>query len=363
METIRYLAPQEKQGTRAMYEEIFPEDSVSFVDYYYEWKTKENKILAMVEDGVTQVMLHLNPYPVWIHGQCREVPYIVAVATRPGCRRKGKMGRVMERALQDLERQQAPFAFLLPADPAYYRGQGFVFFPSQEEIGTGETQESNRVKGALYWDNAGEEDGPELAAFSNNILQRDYHIFIKRDAQYFHRLLAETKAEHGGVLLLKSSAATEPPGFQEKNRCGRDALEGILVYGTSPQENQVEIRELLLAEDITGNPADGANMPKSLWESAFPGMGISFSTFHMMLRIASLKEFVSVLKREVPCCFHVKVTDSIIPGNCGCYRIELGRDGGRIQEIPEEDAELELEIGELAQLLLEGVRVSLSEWV
>ena len=80
METIRYLAPQEKQGTRAMYEEIFPEDSVSFVDYYYEWKTKENKILAMVEDGVTQVMLHLNPYPVWIHGHCREVPYIVAVA-------------------------------------------------------------------------------------------------------------------------------------------------------------------------------------------------------------------------------------------------------------------------------------------
>lgn len=59
----------------------------------------------------------------------------------------------------------------------------------------------------------------------------------------------------------------------------------------------------------------------------------------------------------------MKVTDSIIPGNCGCYRIELGRDGGRIQEIPEEDAELELEIGELAQLLLEGVRVSLSEWV
>ncbi len=38
-------------------------------------------------------------------------------------------------------------------------------------------------------------------------------------------------------------------------------------------------------------------------------------------------------------------------------------DGVRIQEIPEEDAELELEIGELAQLLLEGVRVSLSEWV
>lgn len=92
METIRYLAPQEKQGTRAMYEEIFPEDSVSFVDYYYEWKTKENKILAMVEDGVTQVMLHLNPYPVWIHGHCREVPYIVAVATRRAAAGKGKWG-------------------------------------------------------------------------------------------------------------------------------------------------------------------------------------------------------------------------------------------------------------------------------
>lgn len=469
METIRYLAPQEKQGTRAMYEEMFPEDSVSFVDYYYQWKTRENEILVMEEDGMLQVMLHLNPYTLWLNGHCRELPYIVAVATSPSCRRKGKMGRVMGRALQDLERQQVPFAFLLPKDPAYYQGQGFVFFPSQEGAGPAADKGSNRdgafagrealesggqrlraagvgavpagniaqgtggvspegdaqgadsrdkcaagaanSKRTFYWDRAGEGDAPELASFSNNILKGKYHIFIKRDAPYFYRLLAETEAERGGILLLKSLGAIgETPDFgarglegdvgTKENIHGRAVLEGILIYGIDQQENRAEIRELLLAEDREGNPeafteacdaedkkgdpeafpeaypvegiggrpvtflpAGSMGSPKSLCESAFPGMGIAFSEFHMMLRIASLREFVSVLKRETPYCLHVKVTDNIIPQNCGCYRIELGRDGGRMQEIPKEDAELELEIGELAQLLLEGARVSLKEWV
>ena len=336
-----------------MYEEIFPEDPASFVDYYYQWKTKENEILVMEEDGMCQVMLHLNPYTLWLNRHLKKVPYIVAVATWKGCRRKGKMGRVMERALQDLEKQQVPFAFLLPADPAYYRGQGFVFFPSQRGIGPAKAQEDG-VGAAdagnsgefCDWDRAGAEDIPELVAFSNTILQREYHIFIKRDAQYYRRLFAEIGAEHGGILLLKSTG----------HICEEPMLKGILVYGIDQQENRAEIRELLLAEDMEGQQGP-------LCKRAFPGMELTFSEFQMMLRIASLKDFVSVLKREIPCCYRVKVKDSIIPQNCGRYQIELCRDGGRMQEIPEEDVQEELEIGELAQLLLADVHVSLREWV
>lgn len=470
METVRYLAPQEKQGTRAMYEEMFPEDPASFVDYYYQWKTKENEILAMEEDGVCQVMLHLNPYTLWLNGNLRELPYIVAVATRPDCRKKGKMGRVMGRALQDLERREAPFAFLLPADPAYYRGQGFVFFPSQEEGGSAAGQEvekdaasaeeagkeengqnlraagaeevcqektgqgcgsqnpcavdakgifiENNMQGwenqnfcaqdtgsskrAFYWEKAGEEDIPALVAFSNHILQEKYHIFIRRDAKYYHRLLAETKAEQGGILLLKASGPENGTRDFQVREPGQDAvaagsrqepaLKGILVYGTDRQENRAEIQEFLLAEDAKARPemilqSGQESVPEKILEegqesqpelvlqkgiqgwqelllrSAFPGMGIEFSEFRMMLRIASLKDFVSVLKREIPCSYRVKVTDRIIPRNCGCYQIDICRDGGRMQEIPEGDAGEELEIGELAQLLLADARVSLREWV
>lgn len=129
MEEIRYLLQKEKYRTRDLYERAFSEDSAEFVDYYYQWKTRDNQILVMEEEGRIQVMLHLNPYSLLIWGHGQEVPYIVAVATEPDCQRQGKMRRVMEFALQDLERRRIPFAFLLPADPAYYQGQGFVFFP------------------------------------------------------------------------------------------------------------------------------------------------------------------------------------------------------------------------------------------
>lgn len=37
---IRKLETEEKQNTKKLYEEVFSEDSKSFVDYYYEEKLK-----------------------------------------------------------------------------------------------------------------------------------------------------------------------------------------------------------------------------------------------------------------------------------------------------------------------------------
>ena len=179
MGKIRYLKQQEKQKTRAMYEEIFPEDSKEFVDYYYKWKAGENRILIMEESGMLQVMMHLNPYTLWIHGHLRELPYIVAVATHPDCRRQGKMGQVMKQALQDLARQNAPFTFLLPADSAYYHGQGFVFAPCQDNWNSFSSKGSQEnFSQEFQWQEAREADIPEMVEFSNNILEENYHIFI-----------------------------------------------------------------------------------------------------------------------------------------------------------------------------------------
>lgn len=341
MERIRYLKQQEKKNTRAMYEEIFPEDSKEFVDYYYEWKVKENRILVMEDAGLLQVMMHLNPYTLWINGHLRKIPYIVAVATHPDCRRQGKMGQVMEQALQDLAGQQAPFTFLLPADPAYYRGQGFVFAPCQD------IQQSFSVKDReenflpeLRWQEAEEADIPEMVEFSNNILEENYHIFVKRDAHYYRRLFAEIKTEQGKVLLLKPKMNDA----QQASVSGREksGLKGMLVYGVEQQK--AEIQELLL-------------------ETADVHIELPFSEFQMMLRIASLREFVSLMKCEKTCCYDVKVKDEMIPGNCGCFRIEIHKDGGRMQEIPEEKVKEEVDIQTLTEMLLMDTHVYLREWV
>ncbi len=263
MEQIRYVKQHEKQKARAMYEAVFPEDPKEFVDYYFQWKTRDNQVLVMEEADMVQVMMHLNPYTIQIYGHLRKLPYIVAVASHPSCRRQGKMGRVMEYALQDMERMQVPFTFLLPADPAYYKGQGFVFFPCQGVAGA---EAEADVPSGYTWQEAQEGDLAQAAEFSNNILERDYHIFIKRDMDYYKRLMAETHAEHGRLLLLKYQGL----------------LKGILVYGVEQGEPKAEIQELLLSPEIQG-------WRDMLCHAALPGLEIQFCEFQMMFRIASLR--------------------------------------------------------------------------
>lgn len=361
MEEIRYLLQKEKYRTRDLYERAFSEDSAEFVDYYYQWKTRDNQILVMEEEGRIQVMLHLNPYSLLIWGHGQEVPYIVAVATEPDCQRQGKMRRVMEFALQDLERRGIPFAFLLPADPAYYQGQGFVFFPENSGKKTGGNQRHSR----LQWSKARPEDIPELAEFSNHILKEQYHIFIRREETYYKRLFAELETEQGGILLGRMAGA----------------LEGALTYGME-RPDWAEVKELLLrpgvwdgradcAEEICTNRRDALKERRggradSITETcriALPGLKINTARFDMMFRIASLKDFVSLMKSEAERCYEIEVKDSVIGSNCGCYRIEIGKDGGRMQRISREQVKQELDISSLARLLVRDIRVHLGEWV
>ncbi len=361
MEEIRYLLQKEKYRTRDLYERAFSEDSAEFVDYYYQWKTRDNQILVMEEEGRIQVMLHLNPYSLLIWGHGQEVPYIVAVATEPDCQRQGKMRRVMEFALQDLERRRIPFAFLLPADPAYYQGQGFVFFPEN----SGKKICGNQGHSRLQWSKARPEDIPELAEFSNHILKEQYHIFIRREETYYKRLFAELETEQGGILLGRMAGA----------------LEGALTYGME-RPDRAEVKELLLrpgvwdgradcAEEICTNRRDALKERRggradSITETcriALPGLKINTARFDMMFRIASLKDFVSLMKSEAERCYEIEVKDSVIGSNCGCYRIEIGKDGGRMQRISREQVKQELDISSLARLLVRDIRVHLGEWV
>lgn len=369
METVRYLGQEENQRTRELYEIAFPEDSREFVNYYYTWKTKENKILVMEnEKGVIQVMMHLNPYQIHIHDCRQEIPYIVAVATHPAYRRQGKMRKVMERALQDMADKQVPFTFLLPADAAYYESQGFVFSPCQKTV----EKPSNAEE--WNWRSAKAEDISNMVEFSNKILAERCHIYIQRDDFYYQRAMKETEVENGGILLSEY----------------RGKINGILVYGTEICEEEpvmeegslmaaskaegrrcAEVKELLLDSDA------GREEMESLCQKALPDCEISLGDFQMMVRVTSLKSFVPTLRRETPLAFQVKVKDDIIEENNGHYWIEIDKRGGRIEKVStafrqsgtgifadsHEKIPLEMDISKLSLKLLEEVRMNVREWV
>lgn len=181
-----YLSAEEKRRSRELYRNVFSEDTEKFVDYYYEYKIRDNEILALEEDERLVSMLHLNPYTMIVNGYELKTNYIVAVATDKDYRHRGYMRMLLEKALRDMSARRMPFTFLMPASERIYAPFDFVwicpytFMPARVE--------------AMDADN------------QNRYLASRYQMFCKRDERYLENLRAEKLAEMGEV-----PAAQMPP--------------------------------------------------------------------------------------------------------------------------------------------------------
>ena len=169
--------------SRELYENVFPEDSRRFVDFYYEYKTRDNEILALEEDGQMVSMLHLNPYTMILNGYEVKSNYIVAVATRKEYRHRGFMRLLLEKALRDMAALGIPFVFLMPASELIYAPYDFVWICRHTDL-------PGRV---LQMD----------AEKQNEYLAMWYQMFCKRDARYMENQKAEHLAEEGEIPPVK----------------------------------------------------------------------------------------------------------------------------------------------------------------
>ena len=129
-----YLSQEKKKCSRSLSEKVFAEDSARFVEFYYTYKTRENQILALEQDGMLVSMLHLNPYRMVVNGYETPANYIVAVATKKEYRHRGYMRLLLEKALKDMGDQGMPFTFLMPASEKIYAPFDFVWICSYTNL-------------------------------------------------------------------------------------------------------------------------------------------------------------------------------------------------------------------------------------
>ena len=115
--------PEEQERTKALYREIFPEDTEAFLDFYYRERPK--RILAMEEDGEIIAMLHLNPFLLSFFGKEIKASYIYAVATKKEKRRQGIMGELLRYSFTLLKEEGEAFCFLIPVAESIYSPYGF----------------------------------------------------------------------------------------------------------------------------------------------------------------------------------------------------------------------------------------------
>ena len=175
---IRYLHQQEKERSRELWEQCFPEDSARFLDYYYQEKCRDNQILVLEgEQGEILSMAHQNPYRIVMPAGEYVLDYIVGVATDEKCRHQGYMRRLLTRMLSEQKARKNPFTFLMPASERIYAPFDFVWICPYTEL-------APRVE---RMDAAGQ----------NRYLAARYQMFCKRDAVYLENLAAEKRAEEG----------------------------------------------------------------------------------------------------------------------------------------------------------------------
>ncbi len=179
----RYLLSEERIKTRPIYETVFSEDTKKFIDYYYQYKIRDNEILVIEEDGKLVSMLHLNPYTMIVNGYEMKANYIVAVATLKEYRHRGYMRILLEKALCDMAAQNMPFTFLMPASESIYAPFDFVWICPHTLL-------SPRIAQM-------DADG------QNRYLASRYQLFCKRDERYMEHLKAQKVAEEGEIYTGK----------------------------------------------------------------------------------------------------------------------------------------------------------------
>lgn len=176
----KYLSAEERGRTRELYQAAFPEDTERFVDFYYQYKTRDNQILVLEQDGQIVSMLHRNPYTMIMNGYEFLADYIVAVATEKAFRHQGCMRKLLEKALNDMADQGMPFTFLMPASESIYAPFDFVWICPYTEL-------PMRVERMS-------------AEAQNRYLAGRYQMFCKRNARYMENLQAERIAETGEAM-------------------------------------------------------------------------------------------------------------------------------------------------------------------
>ena len=197
---IRKLEVSKHPDTRRLYEEVFAEDSASFVDYYYREKTKDNQIYVVEEEGEIRSMLHLNPYRLCVNESVKDANYIVAVATQKEYRKRGYMASLLKKALRDMYQAGESFTFLMPASESIYLP--FDFRTVYEQTGKFFRKEDGEASGIVITD-AKASDCCELAESANHHLSKQYQVFALRDEAYYRRLLQEYESDGGKLKVYR----------------------------------------------------------------------------------------------------------------------------------------------------------------
>lgn len=197
---LTYLDAEDKDETKHLWHMCFPEDSESFIEYYYKEKTKDNEILVKKDNGLLISMVQYNPYAVKLRGRLWKLDYLVGVATEESRRREGHFRDVFVKMLHDEEAAGKPITYLVPVNPAVYAPMGFTFIGNVASYEL--TEKAKQTLTRTVCQDAPEDCG-RAAVYMEQWLGARYEMYTRRDAAYVSRLIKELASENGTLEFLE----------------------------------------------------------------------------------------------------------------------------------------------------------------
>ncbi|WP_333563213.1 GNAT family N-acetyltransferase [Clostridium fessum] len=197
---LTYLDAEDKDETKHLWHMCFPEDSESFIEYYYKEKTKDNEILVKKDNGLLISMVQYNPYVVKLRGRLWKLDYLVGVATEESRRREGHFRDVFVKMLHDEEAAGKPITYLVPVNPAVYAPMGFTFIGNVASYEL--TEEAKQTLTRTVCQDTPEDCG-RAAVYMEQWLGARYEMYTRRDAAYVSRLIKELASENGTLEFLE----------------------------------------------------------------------------------------------------------------------------------------------------------------
>lgn len=357
---LRKLEQSEHDRTRRLWEEVFPEDTGAFLDYYYYIKARDNQIYAVEEDGDICSMLQLNPYKVVVEEEEFSSAYVIAVATRAEYRRRGYMGALLRASLKDMYAQKFPFTFLMPAAEAIYTPYDFRYIYSQDTgslmrketdgmlcwrgtEGNGTEETAGEDFRDIQYSDAGLWDAEELSGFFTENFADEFQVCTVRDSAYYQTMILEQQSERGGVRLVREDKALK--GFYAyAGEEGLEIREPLFLPGYEKEFRQ-SVRELAERR--------GWQDQTEIRVHACPAAFSSEKKPIIMARIVCLGEFLAALKVPedecVDCSF--AVIDPLITENSRVWKVTSSEGETRLHVRETEDSEGVLSIAGLTELL------------
>lgn len=307
------------------------QDTDEYMDFYFQWKMKDNVILGSYDEEKLVSMVQLNPYELSVQGEKTSSYYIVGVATDAQYRKRGLMRQLLTEAMNRMYEEEVPFTYLMPAKEAIYLPFDFRIVTTQKRYNiqissiVERKKEERLVAASIAKDTAiryqefdvkDEELLQQLANFANERLSQTEDVFTTRNSFYYQRMMAELSVLEGGIIIAKQS----------------ERIKGYLAYDV--EMGRIEVLESICEPEYESGLIEELEQriyhaySNEEQEATEPTIAPP-----MMTRIIHLPRFLEFIRatKEVELILHAK--DEFILENQGYYQMKCNPDGCSVTKL------------------------------